>query len=58
MNKIYEVKIYDRNGELIKIVQPKIDYGNLTTYGNPKGRKTFNKIPKYCETQEEIMDEE
>ncbi len=45
MTRLYEVRIYDRNGKLKRVVQPKIDYDNLTNYGNPKGRKTFNKIP-------------
>ena len=43
--RLYEVRIYDGNGNLKEIVYPKIDYENLTSYGNIKGRKTFNKIP-------------
>ena len=51
--RLYEVRIYDGNGNLKEIVYPKIDYENLTSYGNIKGRKTFNKIP----IEKEIYDE-
>ena len=41
---LYEVRIYDREGNLKEVVMPEIDY-DVTSYGNPKKQKTFNKIP-------------
>ena len=38
---LYEVKIYDGEGNLKEIVQPKLNY-NSTNFGN---KKPFNKIP-------------
>ena len=58
MSPLYEVRIYDADGNLKEIVQPKIDYKNLTSYGNIKGRKTFNKIPIEKENDDESTDEE
>ena len=41
---LYEVRIYDGEGNLKEVVMPEIDY-DVTSYGNPKKQKRFNKIP-------------
>ena len=43
---LYEVRIYDGEGNLKEVVMPEIDY-DVTSYGNPKKQKAFNKIPTY-----------
>jgi len=52
--RLYEVRIYDGDDNLKEIVYPKIDYKNLTSYGNYKDAKSFNKIPT---EKKEIYDE-
>ena len=41
---LYEVRIYDGEGNLKEVVQPEIDYDN-TNWGNSKTRKPFNRTP-------------
>ena len=54
---LYEVRIYDGEGNLKEVVMPEIDYDN-TNYGNSKTRKPFNRIPAEKKGENKMTHEE
>ena len=54
---LYEVRIYDGEGNLKEVVMPEIDYDN-TNYGNSKTSKPFNRIPAEKKGENKMTHEE